>query len=74
LVADLLSFTQNWCNHVAWFCHTSKIKWNTKFKKHSYKNKACSQHGDKWQTDAIGLQKCNLAFPSHILSPRQLQQ
>jgi hypothetical protein len=25
-----------------------------------------------WQTDAIGLWKCDLGLPSHRLSPRQL--
>jgi hypothetical protein len=43
-------------------------------KKHLCQNNACSQHGVTWQTDAIGLQKCDLGLPSHLLSPRQLPQ
>jgi hypothetical protein len=43
-------------------------------KKHSYKSNACSQCSVAWQTDAIGLQKCHLGLPSHLLSPRYLQQ
>jgi hypothetical protein len=46
---------------------------NTKLKKHLYKNNACSHRSITWQTDAIGLWKCDLGLPSH-LSPRQLQQ
>jgi hypothetical protein len=34
-----------------------------KSKKHPCKNNACSQRGVMWGTDAIGLQKCDLAPP-----------
>jgi hypothetical protein len=61
------------CRHVARFCHPSQTKRNTKSKKHSCKNNACSQRGVVWQTDEIGLRKCDLGLPSHLLSPRQLQ-
>jgi hypothetical protein len=44
-----------------------------KSKKHSCKNNACSHHGVTWQTDTIGLWKCDLGLLSHLLSPRQLQ-
>jgi hypothetical protein len=33
---------------------------NTKSKKHSCKNSACSQCGVTWQTDAVGFRKCDL--------------
>jgi hypothetical protein len=33
-------------------------------KKHSCKNNACSQRGVMWQTDAIGLWKCDLGLLS----------
>jgi hypothetical protein len=38
------------------------------------KNNACSQRGVTWQIATIDLPKCDLGFPSHLLSPRQLQQ
>jgi hypothetical protein len=31
------------------------------------------QHGVMWQTDAIGLWKCDPGLPTHLLSQRQLQ-
>jgi hypothetical protein len=34
----------------------------------------CSQRSVTWQTDAIGLQRCDFGHPSDLLSPRQLQQ
>jgi hypothetical protein len=61
LVTDLLSSTQNLIRHIAQFCHPSQTERNTKLKKHSCKNKACSQHDVKWQTDAIGLWSVTLA-------------
>jgi hypothetical protein len=70
-VADLLSVTQNWCRHVAQYCHSSQTKQNMKSKERSCKNTACSQHSVMWHTDAVGLQKCDLGHPSHLLSPRQ---
>lgn len=39
--------------------------------KHSCKNSACSQCGVTWQADAIGLLKCDLVVPSHLLSLKQ---
>jgi hypothetical protein len=33
-------------------------------KKHSRQNNVCSQCSVTWQTDAIGLQKCDLGLPS----------
>jgi hypothetical protein len=42
--------------------------------KHSCKNNACSQCDVKWQTDEIGLRKCDLDLPSHLSSSRQLRQ
>jgi hypothetical protein len=65
---------KTWCRHVARFCHPSQTKRNTKSKNHLCKNNVCSQCSDMWQTDAIGLRKCDLGFPSHLLSSRQLQQ
>jgi hypothetical protein len=41
-------------------------------KEDSCKNNACSQPGVTWQTDAIGLWKCDFGFPLHLLSSRQL--
>jgi hypothetical protein len=67
----------NWCRHVAWFWHPSHTKQNsqtTTSKKHSCINNACSEHCATWQTDVIGIQKCDLGLTSHLLSPRQLQQ
>jgi hypothetical protein len=43
-------------------------------KKYLYKNNASSQRSVIWQTDAVGLQKCDHGLPSDLLSPRQLQQ
>jgi hypothetical protein len=34
--------------------------------------RTCSQHDVTWQTDAIGLWKCDHGHPSHLFSPRQL--
>jgi hypothetical protein len=62
------------CRTVAWFCHPPQRKRNTKSKRHSYKNNACSQHGVTWHTDAIGFHNCDLGLLSHLLSLRQLQQ
>jgi hypothetical protein len=42
--------------------------------RHSCDNNVCSQRALTWQNDAIGLRKCDLGLPSHILSSRQLQQ
>jgi sulfur relay (sulfurtransferase) complex TusBCD TusD component (DsrE family) len=42
--------------------------------KHSCKNNAYSRRGVMWQTDAIGLRKCDLGLSFHLLSLRQLQQ
>jgi hypothetical protein len=64
---------QTWCRHVAQLCHPSQTKRNTKSKKHSHENNACSQRSVTRQTDTIGLRKCDLGLLSH-LSPRQLQQ
>jgi hypothetical protein len=72
LVADLPSFTKTWCRYVARFCHPSRTKRNTKSKKHSCKNNSRSQRRVTWQTDAVGLRKCDLGLPSHLLSLRQL--
>jgi hypothetical protein len=63
-----------WRRHVAQFCHRSQTKRNTKSKRYSCKNNACSQRDVTWQTDAIGFRKCDLGHPSHLLSPRQLQK
>jgi hypothetical protein len=41
-----------------------------KTKHESCKNNAFSQCSVTWQTDAIGLQKCDLGLPSHLLSPK----
>jgi hypothetical protein len=68
-VTDLPSFMQTWCRHIARFCHPLQTKWNTKSKKHSCKNNAYSQCGVTWQTDAVGLQKCDRGLPSHHPSP-----
>jgi hypothetical protein len=62
------------CRNVAWYYHPSQTKRNTKLKKHSCKNKACSERGVTWQTDAICFQKCDLGLHSLRLSPRQLQK
>jgi hypothetical protein len=35
-------------------------------KKDSCKNRACSERGVTWQTDAIGFQKCDLGLRSHF--------
>jgi hypothetical protein len=43
-------------------------------KKHLSKDDECSQRGVMWQTDAVGLQKCDCGLPAHLLSLRQLQQ
>jgi hypothetical protein len=59
---------------VAQFCHPLQTKRNTKLKKHSRKNNACSQRSVTWHTDAIGLRKCDFGPASHLLSPRQLQK
>jgi hypothetical protein len=69
---DLSSFSQTWCRYIARFCHPSQTKQNTKLKKHSCKNNACPQRSVTWQTDAIGLRKCNLGLPSHLLPTKQL--
>jgi hypothetical protein len=69
-----LASRKTWRRHVARFCHPSQTKRNTKSKKYSCKNNACSQGGVTWQTYAAGLRKCDLTLPSHLLSPRQLQQ
>jgi hypothetical protein len=49
-------------------------KLNTKWKKWPCKNNQCAQRSVTWQTEAMGLQQCDLGFPSHLLSARQLQQ
>jgi hypothetical protein len=54
---------KTWCRHTAWFWQPLKTKWNIKSKKHSCKNNARSQRGVKWQTDATGLQYCDLSLP-----------
>jgi hypothetical protein len=51
-----------------------QTKQNTKSKKHSSKNNACSQRGVTWQTDAIDFHKCDLDLLSQLLSLRYLQQ
>jgi hypothetical protein len=65
---------KTWCRHIARFYHPLQTKRNTKSKKHSCKNNACSRRGVTWQTDAVGLRKCDLGLLSHHLLPRQLQQ
>jgi hypothetical protein len=60
---------KTWCRHIAWFCHPSQTKWNTKSKRHLCKSSTCLQHDVMWQIDAIGLQNCDLGLPSH-LSPK----
>jgi hypothetical protein len=54
--------------------HHRPKKKNHEVEKASCENNACSQHGVMRQTDAIGLRKCDLGLPFHLLSPRQLQQ
>jgi hypothetical protein len=54
--------------------HRRQDKTKHKVKKHSFKSNVCSQRGVMWQTDAIGFPKCDLGLPSHLVSPRQLQQ
>jgi hypothetical protein len=39
---------KTWCRHVALFCRPSQTKQNTKSKKQSCKNNACSQRGVTW--------------------------
>jgi hypothetical protein len=39
-----------------------------KLEKHLCKNNACSQRGVTWQTDVIGLRKCDPGLPSHLFS------
>jgi hypothetical protein len=57
------------------FCHPLQTKQNVKSKKHACKKKnVSSQCRLMWQTDEVGLQKCDLGLPSQLLSPRQLQQ
>jgi hypothetical protein len=46
----------------------------TQRKKYLCKSNACSQSSVTWQTDSIGLQKCDLSLLSHLLLQRQLQQ
>jgi hypothetical protein len=47
--------------------------WPLKFHRVSSCNKnSCSQSGDTWQTEEIGLCRCDLGLLSH-LSQRQLQ-
>jgi hypothetical protein len=71
LVADLPSFMQNLMQTCCFkLRRPSRTKWNTKSKEHLGKNNVCSQPGFTWQTDAIGLWKCDLGLPSHLLSPR----
>jgi hypothetical protein len=59
-VADLLSFTQNLMQTSYSNLPSIEIKWNTKSKKHLYKNSACSQRSVMWQDDAVDLWKCDL--------------
>jgi hypothetical protein len=71
-VADLLSFMQNLMQtllDIAVHCSHRE----TRRKKCTLVKTMCSQHSVTWQTDAIGLQKCDLGLPSYILSPRQLK-
>jgi hypothetical protein len=53
------------------FVNPSQTKRNTKWKKHSCKNYACSQRGVSWQTNAIGFRKCDLGLSSRLLSHLQ---
>jgi hypothetical protein len=73
-VSHIPNFAQNLMQtRVAWICHPLQTEQNTKSKKYSCKISACSQHGVTWQTDEIGLRKCDLGLPCHSLLPRQLQ-
>jgi hypothetical protein len=60
---------KTWCGHIARFCHQPQTKWNTTSKKHWCKNNACSQRCVTWQPNAVGLRKCDLGLPPHLLSP-----
>ena len=42
--------------------------------RHSYKTMHVRSWGAAWQTDAVGLPKCDFGLPSHLLLPSQLQQ
>jgi hypothetical protein len=67
LVVDLPSFTQNWMQTHCSILPSIAEKTKREVEKHSCKNSACSQRGVMWQTDAIGLQECDLGLPSHHL-------
>jgi hypothetical protein len=69
-VADLPSFIQNLMQ-----THCMILPSITDRMKHEVeKALVCSQSNVTWQIDAIGSWNCELGLPSHLLSPRQLQQ
>jgi hypothetical protein len=68
----LPSFTQNLME--ARFLILLYIVEDTKHKVEKALDNACSQCDVTWQTDAIGLRKCDLGLPFHLLPMRQLQQ
>jgi hypothetical protein len=74
LVANLPIFTQNLMQTRCSILPLIADKMKHEFEKALVYKNACSQRGATWQTNAIGSRKCDLGLPSHLLSPRQLQQ
>jgi hypothetical protein len=68
-VVDLASFTQNLMQ-----TRCSILPSNADKTKHKVEKQCMFTAKCQMATDPIGLQKCDLGIPSHLLSLRQLQQ
>jgi hypothetical protein len=74
LVVDLPSFMQNLMKARCSVLPSITDKMKHKVKKSTRVETMHVHSAVTWETDAIGLLKCDLGFPSNFLSLMQLQQ